>query len=99
MTKSECEIKIDKKIVKKKFKKSEEGRRLYLNELSIYLLARQKKLKYIPKLISYDIVKREIVTENVGKSLDFEDLGLGTRPTPSNESPGRDIESRIDETF
>ena len=71
MTKSECDIKIDKKIVKKKFKKTEEGRMLYLNELSIYLLSRQKKLKYIPKLISYDIVKREIVTENVGKALDF----------------------------
>ena len=69
MTKSECEIKIDKKIVKKKFKKSEEGRRLFLNELSVYLIAREKKIKYIPTLISYDIVKRVIVTENVGKAL------------------------------
>ena len=69
MTKSECEIKIEKKIVKKKFKKSEEGRRLFLNELSVYLIAREKKIKYIPTLISYDIVKRVIVTENVGKAL------------------------------
>ena len=71
MTKSEAEVNISKKYITKKFKKTKEGRKNFMNELYVYLLAKEKKLKFIPKLISYNISSQTIITENVGKSLDF----------------------------
>ena len=71
MTKSEAEVMINKKTVTKKFKKTKEGRKNFMNELYVYLLAKEKKLKFIPKLIEYNIGDQTIVTENVGKSLDY----------------------------
>ena len=71
MTKSEADVMINKKTVTKKFKKTKEGRKNFMNELYVYLLAKEKKLKFIPKLIEYNISSQTIVTENVGKSLDF----------------------------
>tara|TARA_B100000035_G_scaffold314419_1_gene330644 strand:+ start:2502 stop:2984 length:483 start_codon:yes stop_codon:yes gene_type:complete len=71
MTKSEAEVNINKKTVTKKFKKTKEGRKNFMNELYVYLLAKENKLKFIPKLISYNISSQTIVTENVGRSLDY----------------------------
>ena len=70
MTKSEAEVMINRRTVTKKFKKTKEGRKNFMNELYVYLLAKEKKLKFIPKLIEYNIGDQTIVTENVGKSLD-----------------------------
>ncbi len=71
MTKSEADVMINKKTVSKKFKKTKEGRKNFMNELYVYLLAKEKKLKFIPKLIEYNIENQVIVTENIGKSLDY----------------------------
>lgn len=71
MTKSEADVKISPKTITKKFKKRKDGKKHFMNELYVYLLAKQKNIKFIPKLISFDISKQIIVTENVGKSLDF----------------------------
>jgi tRNA A-37 threonylcarbamoyl transferase component Bud32 len=70
MTKSEADVMVNKRTVTKKFKKTKEGRKNFMNELYVYLLAKEKKLKFIPKLIEYNIGDQTIVTENVGKSLD-----------------------------
>ena len=51
------------KIYRKKYYKD------FVNELSFYLLQKQKKLKFIPKLISYDIQNRTLVIENAGISI------------------------------
>ena len=71
MTKSEADVMINKKTVTKKFKKTKEGRKNFMNELYVYLLAKEKKLKFIPKLIEYNIENQVIVTENVGKALSY----------------------------
>ena len=71
MTKSDADVMINKKTVSKKFKKTKEGRKNFMNELYVYLLAKEKKLKFIPKLIEYNIENQVIVTENSGKSLDY----------------------------
>ena len=71
MTKSEAEVNISSKYITKKFKKTKEGRKFFLNELGIYLLAKQEKLKFIPKLISYNINSQTIITENSGKALSY----------------------------
>lgn len=71
MTKSEADVMINKKTVTKRFKKTKSGRKNFMNELYVYLLAKEKKLKFIPKLIEYNIENQVIVTENVGKSLDY----------------------------
>ena len=71
MTKSEADVIIKKDFITKKFKKTKEGRKNFMNELYVYLLAKEKKLKFIPKLIEYNIEDQVIVTENVGKSLDY----------------------------
>ena len=71
MTKSEADVMINKKTVTKKFKKTKEGRKNFMNELYVYLLAKEKRLKFIPKLIEYNIENQVIVTENSGKSLDY----------------------------
>ena len=41
----------------------------FMRELYVYLLAKQKKLNYIPKLLNYDIEKKILVIENVGISI------------------------------
>ena len=51
----------------KKYKKNAHAK--FLNELNIYLLSREVKMPYVPKLISFSIKKREIVTEYVGPTL------------------------------
>tara|TARA_B100000768_G_C11094205_1_gene296279 strand:+ start:171 stop:656 length:486 start_codon:yes stop_codon:yes gene_type:complete len=71
MTKSEAVVKISPKTITKKFKKRKDGKKHFLNELYVYLLAKQKKISFIPNLVSFDISKQIIVTENVGKSLDY----------------------------
>ena len=71
MTKSEADVMINKKTVTKRFRKTKSGRKNFMNELYVYLLAKEKKLKFIPKLIEYNIENQVIVTENVGKSLDY----------------------------
>jgi len=71
MTKSEAVVKISPKTITKKFKKKKDGKKHFMNELYVYLLAKQKNIKCIPKLVSFDISKQIIVTENVGRSLDY----------------------------
>jgi len=71
MTKSEADVNISKNNVTKKFKKTKDGRKNFMNELYVYLLAKEKRLKFIPRLISYSIDNQTIVTENVGRSLDY----------------------------
>ena len=71
MTKSEAVVKISPKTITKKFKKKKDGKKHFMNELYVYLLAKQKNIKCIPKLLSYSIENQTIVTENVGRSLDY----------------------------
>jgi len=71
MTKSEAVVKISPKTITKKFKKKKGGKKHFMNELYVYLLAKQKNIKCIPKLLSYSIENQTIVTENVGRSLDY----------------------------
>ena len=61
------EVKITKKYVISKFNK--EDLDIFKNELFIYLLAKQKNISFIPKLIDYNCDKLYIKTENVGISL------------------------------
>lgn len=61
-------VKITKDIVKNKYEK--EDLEIFKNELFFYLLGQQKKIEYIPKLISYDCSKLIICTENVGTTLE-----------------------------
>ena len=60
-------IKITKNYITSKFKKEDVD--IFKTELFIYLLGKQKNIKYIPKLIDYDCDKLIIKTENVGISL------------------------------
>lgn len=60
-------IKINKNYITSKFKKEDID--IFKTELFIYLLGKQKNIKYIPKLIDYDCDKLIIKTENVGISL------------------------------
>ena len=60
-------VKITKKQITTKYNKEDVD--LFKNELFIYLLAQQKKIGYIPKLISYDCNNLILLTENVGISL------------------------------
>ena len=43
---------------------------MFKNELFFYLLGKQKRLNYIPKLVSYDCDKLIICTENEGTTLE-----------------------------
>lgn len=61
-------VKITKDIVKNNYEK--EDFEIFKNELFFYLLGQQKKIGYIPKLISYDCSKLIICTENVGTTLE-----------------------------
>ena len=60
-------IKISKNYITSKFKKEDID--IFKTELFIYLLGKQKNIKYIPKLIDYDCDKLIIKTKNVGISL------------------------------
>ena len=60
-------VKITKNYVVSNFDK--EDLDIFKNELFIYLLAKQKNISYIPKLIDYNCEKLYIKTENVGISL------------------------------
>ena len=60
-------VKITKKQITTKY--SKEDINLFKNELFFYLLGQQKKIGYIPKLISYDCNNLILRTENVGISL------------------------------
>ena len=61
------EVKISKNYIISRFNK--EDLDIFKNELFIYLLAKQKNISYIPKLIDYNCDKLYIKTENVGISL------------------------------
>ena len=71
-----CVVTIYPKTVKKQF--NDISHTSFLNELYVYLLAEKKKLSYIPKMVKYDIEKRIIVIENIGKSLDIVNEEEGT---------------------
>ena len=61
------QVKITKNYVLSRFDKEDVDS--FKNELFIYLLAKQKNISYIPKLIDYNCDKLYIKTENVGISL------------------------------
>ena len=69
------EVKITKKYVLSKFDK--EDLNIFKNELFIYLLAKQKNISFIPKLIDYNCDKLYIKTENVGVTLEVYCEGCG----------------------
>ncbi len=60
-------VTVSKKYVLSKYE--EEDIVKFKNELFIYLLAKQKNLKYIPKLLHFDCNALTLKTENVGISL------------------------------
>jgi thiamine kinase-like enzyme len=66
-TSGNCIIKKSRNHIQKTYKKS--GHKSFMNELYIYLLAKQKNLSYIPELLSYNVEKRILKIKNVGKSL------------------------------
>ena len=61
------EVKITKNYIISRFDKEDVD--IFKNELFIYLLAKQKNLSFIPKIIDYNCDKLYIKTENVGISL------------------------------
>ena len=69
------EVKITKKYVLMKYDNLEN----FKNELFIYLLAKQKNISFIPKLIDYNCDKDKlyIKTENVGVNLEVYCEGCG----------------------
>ena len=65
--KNYCKIIIEKNKVTKIYDKENnklENFKKFINELSIYLLAKQLNLDFIPKLLSYNILERKIVIVN-----------------------------------
>jgi tRNA A-37 threonylcarbamoyl transferase component Bud32 len=61
-------VKISKKYIISTFEK--EDLDIFKTELFIYLLGKQKKMEFIPKLIDYDCSKLILKTENVGITLE-----------------------------
>jgi thiamine kinase-like enzyme len=61
-------VKISKDHIKTKYEKDD--LEMFKNELFFYLLGKQKRLNYIPKLVSYDCDKLIICNENVGTTLE-----------------------------
>tara|TARA_B100000123_G_C25724822_1_gene426427 strand:+ start:722 stop:1156 length:435 start_codon:yes stop_codon:yes gene_type:complete len=61
-------VKITKDIVKNNYEK--EDLEIFKNELFFYLLGQQKRISFIPKLVSYDCSKLTICVENVGTTLE-----------------------------
>ena len=66
-------VKITKKYILMKYDNLEN----FKNELFIYLLAKEKNIDYIPKMIEYSCNKLYIKTENVGVTLEFYCEGCG----------------------
>ena len=60
-------VKVSKNSVTTKYEA--EDIELFKNELFIYLLAKQKNISFIPKILSYDCDKLIICTKNVGISM------------------------------
>jgi tRNA A-37 threonylcarbamoyl transferase component Bud32 len=61
-------VKISKTHVTTRYKKDDFD--VFKNELFFYLLGQQKRLSFIPKLVSYDCSKLIICVENVGITLE-----------------------------
>ena len=61
-------VKISKTHVTTKYEKDDFE--VFKNELFFYLLGQQKRLSFIPKLVSYDCNKLIICVENVGTTLE-----------------------------
>tara|TARA_B100001063_G_C16736770_1_gene542459 strand:+ start:367 stop:801 length:435 start_codon:yes stop_codon:yes gene_type:complete len=61
-------VKISKTHVTTKYEA--EDFEVFKNELFFYLLGKQKRLSFIPKLVSYDCSKLVICVENVGTTLE-----------------------------
>ena len=61
-------VKITKDLVKNKYEKGD--LEIFKNELFFYLLGQQKRISFIPKLLSYDCSKLIICVENVGTTLE-----------------------------
>jgi len=61
------QVKITKNYIISRFDKEDVD--IFKNELFIYLLAKQKNLSFVPKIIDYNCDKLYIKTENVGISL------------------------------
>tara|TARA_A100001015_G_scaffold316529_1_gene431035 strand:- start:3047 stop:3481 length:435 start_codon:yes stop_codon:yes gene_type:complete len=61
-------VKITKDLVKNKYEKGD--LEIFKNELFFYLLGQQKRISFIPKLVSYDCSKLIICVENVGTTLE-----------------------------
>ena len=66
-TQSNCIVKIKKAEIIKEYKPSSHN--AFVNELFVYLFAKEKKIPFIPKLLSYDLEKRKLVIKKVGESL------------------------------
>lgn len=66
-TQSNCFVEIKEKEIIKEYKPS--AHNAFVNELFVYLFAKEKKIPFIPKLISYDLEKRILIIKNVGESL------------------------------
>ena len=64
---SNCSIKSNKNFITKKYKPS--AYNAFMNELFVYLFAKEKKISFIPKLISFDLGERSLTIKNVGESL------------------------------
>ncbi len=64
---SNCNVTVKKNKIIKIYDDFAEKR--FLNELNIYLYSQEKKLSFIPKLLDFDIDKKKLVVENVGKPL------------------------------
>jgi len=66
---SNATVRVQKSKIIKEYFDHKSAEKRFENELKIYLLAKKKKLSYIPKLISYNRNKRQLVIKNVGIDL------------------------------
>ena len=66
-TPSNCMVRVKKNEIVKEYKPY--AHKAFVNELYIYLFAKEKKIPFIPKLLRYDLEKRILVIKNVGESL------------------------------
>ena len=66
-TPSNCTVQVKKNEIVKEYKSNAHS--AFVNELYVYLFAKEKKIPFIPKLLRYDLEKRILVTQKVGESL------------------------------
>ena len=66
---SNARVNVSKSKIIKEYFDHKSAEKRFENELKIYLIAKKKKLSYIPKLISYNRNKRQLVIKNVGEDL------------------------------